>query len=188
MSNSIIHGGKAMAREAQITGKDRSIPWRIVGWGTAALLLLLPLVARAPWTAADFIFAGVVIGGVGLLFELTVRMSSDLSYRAAIGAALAAAFLNVWSSAAVGMIGDGDHPLNLAFAGVIALAFIGALLVRFRAQGMARVMTLAAIAQFLAGAAGTFIDLRGGIISACFAGVWLLSAALFGKAHTGATR
>ena len=154
----------------------------MAGWGMAAFLLLLPLIARAPWTASDFVFAGVLIGGVGLAFEAIVKMSPDWTYRAGAGAALAVTFLTIWSNAAVGMIGDGDNPLNLMFAGVIALALVGAVLVRFRAAGMARVMAVAALAQFVAGAVGAFTDLRGGIISAMFAGIWLLSALLFQRA------
>lgn len=171
-----------MAKEAENIGARRAIPWRLIGWGTAALLLLLPLAANAPWSAADFVFAAVLIGGVGLLFELAVRMSRNYAYRGGIGAALAASFLTIWASAAVGMIGDGDNPLNLMFFGVLVLAFVGAFLVRFRAEGMARVMAAAAVAQFLAGGIGAFTDWRGGVASASFGCLWLLSAMLFGKA------
>jgi len=163
------------------------VPWRIIGWGIAALLLLLPLVAmqftgEVNWDETDFIFAAVVFGSIGAVFELTVRMSRNIAYRAGVAAALAAAFVIVWANAAVGMIGDGDNPLNLMFAGVLALALLGALFARFRPEGMARTMVLAAIAQAAAGLVGMSTDVRGGILSALFAGLWLLSAALFGKA------
>ena len=156
--------------------------WRLAGWATAAFLLLLPLIARAPWTGSDFAFAAVMIGGVGLVFELAVRMSPSWTYRAGAATALAAAFLAIWVQASVGIIGDGDNPLNLMFAGVLGLAFIGSALVRFRPAGMARIMTAAALAQFAAGGVGTFTDLRGGIFAALFSGIWLLSALLFQKA------
>lgn len=86
-------------------------PWRIAGWGIAVLILLTPFVAmqftrEVNWTASDFIFAAVLIGGVGLLFELTVKMSDNPFYRAGIGLALAASFLTIWASGAVGLIGD----------------------------------------------------------------------------------
>ncbi len=51
--------------------------WRIAGWSIAGLVLLLPALTNAPWTAFDFVFAGVLIGFVGLAFELTVRRSRD---------------------------------------------------------------------------------------------------------------
>ncbi len=38
-----------MSNQGQ-SGGARRVPWRIVGWGGAATLLLVPLIARAPWT------------------------------------------------------------------------------------------------------------------------------------------
>src|SRR5688500_12362544 len=141
-----------MAMETQINGGARGFPWRIAAWGTAALLLLLPLVAmqftdEVAWTGFDFIFAGVMIGGVGRLFEMTVRMARDNAYRSGVGFALAAAFMIVWATGAVGMIGNEDDPYNLLFIGVIGLALAGAIAARFRAAGMARAMAVAAAAH-----------------------------------------
>lgn len=176
-----------MAGKPETSGGRRGSPWRIVGWGIAAFLLLLPLVAmqftgEVNWTVGDFIFAGVLIGGVGGAFELTVRMSSNYAYRVAAGFALAAAFLIIWANAAVGMIGDEDNPYNLLFLGVIGLALIGAVAARFRPAGMALAMLAAAVAQVAVAVFGLSADLRGGVFSAMFAGLWLLSAALFAKA------
>jgi len=161
--------------------------WRAAGWGIALFLLLLPFVAmqftrEVAWTGSDFIFAGLLVGGVGLLFELTVRMSANRSYRTGVGLALAATFLTIWATGAVGMIGDEGNPLNLMFAGVLLLALLGSLLAKFRAAGMARAMAAAAAAQLLASTIGMFTDLRGGICSAMFAALWLASAAMFRKA------
>jgi len=160
---------------------------RLAGWGLAALILLLPLAAmqftdEVNWDETDFIFAGLLIGGVGAMFELVVRKTRNKAYRGAVALALAVTFLTIWSNAAVGMIGDDDNPLNLMFAGVLAIALIGALLARFKAKGTALAMTAAASAQVSAGAIGAFTDLRGGIYSALFAGFWILSAMLFAKA------
>ena len=49
------------------------VPWRLIGWGGAVALLLVPLVLQFPWTLSDFIFAGAVFGIVGGTFELAVR-------------------------------------------------------------------------------------------------------------------
>ena len=154
---------------------------RVLGWGGAALLLLLPALANAPWTASDFLFAGILIGGVGLLVELAAWKAPNAAYFGGAAAALLAAFMTIWVSAAVGMIGDGDNPLNLMFAGVLGIALVGALAARLRSAGMARVMAVAAVAQLAAGAIGATADLLGGIFSAGFALVWLVSALLFGK-------
>ncbi len=126
--------------------------WRIAGWGLVALLLLLPLVAmrytrEVHWTATDFVFAGVMLGGTGVLVELTVRASRNLKYRAGVGLLLAASFLLIWINGAVGIIGDEGNPLNLLYLGVIAIAAIGSLAARFRASGMAMATSAAAVAQ-----------------------------------------
>jgi hypothetical protein len=176
--------GRQMAREAEIGGGSR---WRIFGWGCAVLVLLTPFVAmqvtsEVNWTQGDFIFAALLIGLVGLGFELTVRASRSHAYRGGVAAALVASFLIIWVNGAVGMIGDEGNPYNLLFLGVIAVALMGAALARFRAAGMARAMVIAAIAQSAVALCGMPADLRGGILSACFAGLWLLSATLFRKA------
>lgn len=168
-------------------GGRRWSPWRIAGWSVAALLLLLPLVAmqftaEVNWTGSDFIFAAVLIGGVGLAFELAARMSRNPAYRAGVGFALGATFLTLWASGAVGMIGDEDNPLNLMFYGVLALALLGAAIARFRPEGMVRAMALAGTAQLLAGAVGLATDPRGALFSMAFAGLWLAAAASFRKA------
>jgi len=131
--------------------------WRIAAWSLAAALWLLPLAAmqvtdEVNWTAGDFVFAGVLIGGVGLALELAVRGSRDLAWRGGVALLLAAAFLLVWINAAVGIIGDEGDPLNLVYAGVLAVALVGAIVARFRARGMVRATAAAAVAQALAGA------------------------------------
>jgi hypothetical protein len=187
MEAPIRHGDDAMANAVENGAGRMASPWRIAGWGTAALILLLPLVAmrftdEVNWTGSDFIFAAVLMGGVGGLFELTVRMSRNHAYRAGAGLALAAAFLIVWVNGAVGMIGSEDNSYNLLFGGVILLALAGALAARFRAPGMALAMLAAGIAHGGIALFGMAADPRGGVFSMAFAGLWLLSAALFRKA------
>lgn len=162
-------------------------PWkskcRIAGWGIALGLVLLPLVAmqftrEVNWTPADFVFAAVLIGGVGGLYEFTVRRSASWAYRGGVAAALLASFLTIWVNGAVGMIGSEDNAYNLVFVGIVVLALSGSVVARFRASGMALALAVAALAQAIAGMAGTTSDLRGGLFSTGFALIWLLSAAL----------
>jgi hypothetical protein len=161
--------------------------WRIFFWGAAAALVALPAVAmrfttEVNWTASDFVFAGVLIGGVGLLLELAMRRSGSLAYRAGAAAAVLAGFATVWANAAVGMIGSEDNLFNFVFLGIVAFALAGAVAVRARASGMAVVTALAAAAQLGAALVGTQTDLRGGIFAGVFAAPWLLAAALFAVA------
>ena len=173
----------------------RDFGWvRWLAWGGAAALILLPLVAMrfAPdagvnWTAGDFVFAALMFGAVGLAAELAVRISSNWAYRGGAALGLAAGFLLVWSNAAVGYIGD-DNPYNAIFFAIVALAFVGAMLARFRARGMALTMLAAGIAHAIDGAIGFPQDPVTGPITIVFTGMWLGSAALFHKsAREGAT-
>ena len=181
-----------MTASAEKTGERRRRPWRIAGWGIATFLLLLPAVAmrfsdEVNWTTSDFIFAVVMIGGTGLIFELVVRMTRNSAYRAAVGLALAAIFLLVWFTGAVGIIGNEGNPANLMFGGVILIAIVGAVVARFRPLGMVYALTAAAVAQVLVG----IVALAGGmgatdpswpwdvvVSTGFFTALWLLAAQL----------
>ena len=89
--------------------------WRIAGWGSLAALLLLPAIAMqvdAPgvlWTASDFVFAAVLLGFLGGVVELAVRLARGGQERAGYLIAGFTAFFTMWSNAAVGIIGDDDR-------------------------------------------------------------------------------
>ena len=174
-------------------------PWRVIGWGLAVAIILAPLVAMqlgAPgvvWTLSDFIFAIVLIGAVGLLFELGVRASKSWPYRAGVGLALATSFLLVWINGAVGIIGNEDNPANFVFLAVILMAIAGAIVSGGKAMLMARAMTVAGVTQVLVGLAvfafndGAQPPGRLGllILIEILAAMWLGSAWLFRKAAAG---
>ena len=169
-------------------GARRAMPWRMIGWGGAALILLLPLVTNAPWTGSDYVFMAVMLGGVGIGLELAAR-KGNAAYRMAAALALAAAFLLVWINGAVGIIGSERDDPNLLFLLVIAVALLGALLSMFRPGGMAKAMGAAALAQLAVPAAAVMLwpearvwapEVIGSTI--VFAAMWLSSAALFRKA------
>jgi hypothetical protein len=156
-------------------------------WCGAALLVLAPLVAmqftrEVDWTLGDFVFAALLVGGVGLALELAVRISSSRSYRAGAALGLAAGFFLIWANGAVGYIGSEDNPYNLVFFTVIAIAFAGALVSGFKARGLASTMLAAGLAHALAGFGGAAEDPRTIPITIVFVGLWLGSARLFHQA------
>lgn len=166
---------------------------RIAAWTLAGCVMLLPLVAmqftdEVQWTGFDFLFAGALIGGTGLVFELVARSTANVACRAAVGLALAATFLLIWITGAVGIIGDEDNPANLMFAGVLAVAIVGALIARFRPHGMARAMSVAALVQALVapielagrwGATAPIWPWEVLGLTGFFTAMWLMSAGLF---------
>ena len=180
-----------MASRADNGGKKGGIPWRIIGWGTAAFLLILPYIAGAPWTGSDYVFAAVMFGIVGGLIELAARTSRNFYYRAGALVAVAASFLLVWINGAVGIIGDEGSPANLMFIVVIAVAVAGSIAVRFRAEGMARAMAVAAAAEALVALPVIGYGLGGNeppgmigvlVLISGFTAMWAGSALLFRKA------
>lgn len=72
---------------------------------TVALLLLIPLITKAPWSRFDFVVAGVLMLGAGLMFEFVMRMVKKTEYRIAIFVFLLTAFLLIWIEIAVGLFG-----------------------------------------------------------------------------------
>jgi hypothetical protein len=143
--SSVMHGGSIMARK----NDRRGIGWRVVGWGAAYALLLVPLLAGWPWTLSDYVFAATVFAIVGGTFELAVRKSGNIWYRFGVALALATAFLLVWINGAAGIIGSENNPANLMFFVVIAIGIAGSTAVRCEAAGMARAMTIAAFAELM---------------------------------------
>lgn len=169
---------------------------RAAAWTVAiAAALAVPLTAmqfsrEVQWSAFDFLFAGALMGAVAVVYELAARRGSAL-YRAGAGVALAAALLLVWVCGAVGIVGAETDPANLVFLGVLATAFCGALLSRFRAAGLAWTFAATAAAQIAAaivallarwGADGPAWpwDIVGA--SAMFTAMWMLASALFRRA------
>lgn len=128
--------------------------WRLIRWGTAACLLLLPLLAmqfteEVNWTLGDFVFAAVAIGGIGLAFELALRVAPNLYSRLGFSAVLAGAFLMVWINAAVGIIGAAGNDVNVLYFAVLITGFAVGVAGRFRPSTMVRASLATALAQAL---------------------------------------
>jgi hypothetical protein len=126
------------------------------------LLLLVPAVAmqftdEVRWSALDFVTAGCLLFGAGIAYELVSRRAASTvtrplearSYRVAAAVAVLSALFLVWANLAVGLIGNEQDPVNLMYFGVLVVGAGGALLSRFRPQGMARALgAMTAIALF----------------------------------------
>lgn len=77
---------------------------------TVAFLLLIPFVAmlftdEVNWTLSDFVVAGVLLLGTGLLCELVLRNVNRIKYRIVLCAALLVGLLLIWIELAVGIFG-----------------------------------------------------------------------------------
>ena len=184
--------GMAMASKVQ-GGARKGSRLRLVIWGIAALLLLLPAIAmqftsEVTWDETDFIVMGAMLGTACGCYELIVRISDNRIFRAGFGLAILTSFLLVWVNLAVGFIGNEDNQANLMFGGVLAIVVLGSIAARGRARGMALVTPLAAAAHVLilgialagnlgAGAPNWPRDVIGG--TGMFVALWLAAAGLF---------
>jgi hypothetical protein len=90
-----------------------------------ALVLLVPLVAmqftdEVDWSVGDFVFAGALLVGTGLLIELAVRDPRKVAYRAAAAAIGVAAIV----------LGEADDAPGLVLFGCLLIAATIAISVR----------------------------------------------------------
>ncbi|MBK6772557.1 MAG: hypothetical protein IPH77_09410 [Ignavibacteria bacterium] len=77
---------------------------------TASILLLIPLIAmqftnEVNWTLFDFIVAGILLFGTGLLCELVMRKVNKTGYRIVLCLVILAALFLIWTELAVGIFG-----------------------------------------------------------------------------------
>jgi uncharacterized membrane protein len=77
---------------------------------TVAILLLIPFIAmqftnEVNWSVSDFMVAGVLLLGTGLLCELVIRKVKNTRYRLIICAVILLALLLIWIELAVGIFG-----------------------------------------------------------------------------------
>jgi hypothetical protein len=106
------------------TGARRSTIWILLA---TALILLVPLVAmqltdEVDWGVADFVAAGVLIGGTGLLLERAARRAGSIVQLAAAAAIAVAAIV----------LGEADDAPGLILFGLLIILGTVALAVRKR--------------------------------------------------------
>jgi len=84
---------------------------RLIGIVLAvALLLLIPFIAmqftsEVNWTLSDFVVAGVLLLGTGLMCELVIRKVKKTVHRVTICAVILVLLFLIWAELAVGIFG-----------------------------------------------------------------------------------
>jgi hypothetical protein len=76
----------------------------------SAILLLIPLIAmqftdEVKWTLLDFVVAGTLLIGTGVMCELVIRKTKKIKYRIAICLAILIVLMLIWAELAVGIFG-----------------------------------------------------------------------------------
>lgn len=118
------------------------------------LLLSVPFIAsyftdEVVWSASDYIVAGILLFGTGLTYKLIADKTAGTAYKAAVGIALFTGLFLIWSNLAVGIIGSEDNTFNLIYFGIPLIGIIGAIIVRFKAEGLAKTMFTLCFAHML---------------------------------------
>lgn len=177
-----------MSSFLQYTEARPGYRWRVVRWGFAAGLLLLPWLAmrftrEVNWSGSDFaVFAAMLVAACGG-YELLSGRAPNRVYRAAAALAVFGAFALVWINLAVGIIGSETNPANRLVAGVLGVLVVGTVVVRRRPGGMALVLIATATAQALVAAIAMIAGWGHALaLTGCFVALWLSSAVLFHRA------
>ena len=166
-------------------------PWRLAGWGFAAVLLLIPAIAMQVsgewhWGPGDFLVAALLIGGVGLGVEWAVRHTKDPAFRLAAATALVGAFLLAWINAVAHLVAGRDHPTNLAVLMIPVLGLALGWKARWRPAGLARALLVMTAAQILLAVfVAAMSSTRHALVLVVFTTPWLVSALLFRRAAAG---
>lgn len=173
--------------------------YRLMAWGLAALLLVLPLVAmqftdEVRWGSGDFLLFGILLLGSGILFELGFMKDHIGPYRWALTQALIAVILLVWVNGAVGILGSEGSAANLAYYAVIVIILCGVFLTGLEPRGMARTMfaaglllliiTITALISEFTGPPFASLLLSGFFMIQCFLSAYLFRIA--SRRHTKA--
>ena len=90
------------------TVRSNGIPWRAIGWGLAALLLLVPLIAmqltpEIAWSAGDFLVFGIMLLAAGVGIEIVSRSLQKGAPRTLAIFGIVSVFVAVWALLAVGL-------------------------------------------------------------------------------------
>lgn len=181
-----------MSNIETVTFQTKRPQLRLILWGGAIALYLIPVVAKLTggdamlWTTGDFVFAAIGILVATAIVDLGIRKAPDFPYAVASAIAVGICFLTIWANGAVGIVGNEDNPANAAFFGVVLFAAVvaafAAALANGRPDAMAKAMTACAFAQISAGVIVAVMGYLTPVFTPLMAVLWLLSAALFRKA------
>ena len=157
-------------------------------WGACAVALLAPAVAmifssEVNWGPEDFTLAAILLGTIGVGYEMAVRASSSRAYLFACLLAIVGCVVLIAGNAAVGIVGNEGNPINRWFMLVPLSGLIGALWSRFEPAGMSRALVAMTTAQVLASVmvfvlSGTYTF----VLMCVFAALWAWAAKLFSAA------
>lgn len=156
-------------------------------WIALAGLLALPAIAslmtdEVNWTMSDFIVAALLLASLGVAGQFVLTTRKEWPYKIAIGLTAGTAFIIIWISLAVGIMGDTANPANLVYIASLTALAIGAAITRLHPDGMMRVLGLVSIMQLaitLSGIALFGADALETLANIVLLALWLVAALFF---------
>ncbi|HMQ08472.1 MAG TPA: hypothetical protein PKC30_14320 [Saprospiraceae bacterium] len=109
------------------------------------LILLIPFVAmqfnsEVQWSPFDFMIAGLLIFGTGLLLLWGMRHGNLLLYRIAIGFSILSVLFMIWANLSIGLVGSGPNIANVLYVLTWIIFISGTFYFQFNPKGMAFTM------------------------------------------------
>ncbi|MBX4212262.1 hypothetical protein KW787_02285 [Candidatus Pacearchaeota archaeon] len=81
----------------------RNITKRLSVWAIiVAVVLMIPLLAKWPWTGSDFVFGAVMLFGSATVYELITRNMNNIRHRIAVGIVVFVILATIWVILATG--------------------------------------------------------------------------------------
>ncbi|WP_018146827.1 hypothetical protein [Henriciella marina] len=141
------------------------------------------------WTLSDFVIAGVMLGAVAIAFVCLFRLRRSRAYRGGLFVFSLTSVAVLGVTGAVGIVGAPENDANMLYIAGLAAAWLGGLVMRFRSNWLSRFLSVLAISYVFIATAAVLLgwgqsaaswpwDVLVG--SAIFAGLWQVSAWLFG--------
>src|ERR1051325_9503030 len=100
--NTNIHDGPTIAAPPKDGRERRRSLWKSPALVAALIVTILLLASHFVdgwhWPPGAFVVVGALVFGTGFTYELVTRNKDALTYRAAVGIALVAAFLLAWGN------------------------------------------------------------------------------------------
>jgi hypothetical protein len=120
------------------------------------IFLTIPLTAMyffsaVAWSLSDFVIAGVLIFGTGVLYKFVTLSKSEIWYKTGMGLAFLAGLTLIWVNMAAGIVGTENNPFNLVYVALIAAALAGLFVIRFKQKRVVVLINSMAAAMALIG-------------------------------------
>lgn len=78
--------------------KNNSLNQKLGIWAiVVALILFVPFITKAPWTLLDYVFAGIVLYSLFMIYTIATHKTKKTIYRALTAVVLLTVLILIWA-------------------------------------------------------------------------------------------